>query len=423
MRGTTCSGKDRFCDARFPKHTILSSDKIRLELTNDMSDQSKNSIVFDELRRRLELRLRLGAPYTVVNATNLKFKDVVQYVELAEKYGTNVVVLSIDPPSIEELKRRRDERVSEGGLSVPDAVIERHHNAYTAGMSRFESNEYDNFKFIRVEQTYVSDNTGDFSTYKYSPNELILNQNLDGNVIDYCENTDYYVIGDVHGCSDEYFELCEQVKAESLSNGRKSKIIQLGDIIDRGPSFARVILNDPADYRIMGNHELNFLGEVYGRVQCRSKARQISHEAFSYLTCIDQQSIIDKIKTRKQFMVMRMGNDLIMFTHAPLKEVETRGINDGILHRTTHSSFCMRPSALDLDSLQSVVAENDVTMYYGHQSWSYTDINEQVKSQLSANVKGYNLDSGCVYGKSLVAVRVNDERVFEVKANEVYFNE
>lgn len=155
IRGTSCSGKDRFCDAYFPEHTVLSSDKIRLLLLNDMKDQSKNAIVFEHLRHVLELRLRFGTPFTVVNATNLKFKDVTEYIDLAEKYGTDVTVISIDPPSVEELIARRDKRVSEGGLYVPDEVFSKHHAAYYNCMDRFieAESQYSNFKFVRVDQT------------------------------------------------------------------------------------------------------------------------------------------------------------------------------------------------------------------------------------------------------------------------------
>lgn len=156
IRGTSCSGKDTFCATHFPSHTVVSSDQIRLLLTNDMKDQSKNSFVFDHLRLVLETRVRFGTPYTVVNATNLKFKDIVQYIELADKYGKGVTVISIDPPEVDELVKRMTLRAANGGLAVPVAVLQKHHASYFNSMERFKDaeNDYANYKFIRISQEW-----------------------------------------------------------------------------------------------------------------------------------------------------------------------------------------------------------------------------------------------------------------------------
>lgn len=156
IRGTSCSGKDTFCDKHFPPHTILSSDQIRLLLTNDMKDQSKNTFVFDHLRLVLETRVRFGTPFTVVNATNLKFKDIVQYIDIADKYGKSVTVISIDPPEVDELIKRMVLRAAKGGLAVPVEVLQKHHASYYNSMDRFKEaeSEYANYKFVRIDQEW-----------------------------------------------------------------------------------------------------------------------------------------------------------------------------------------------------------------------------------------------------------------------------
>lgn len=153
IRGTSCSGKDTFINKNFDEHCVLSSDKIRLLLTNDMKDQSKNKMVFEYLKHTLELRLTNGCFYTVINATNLKYRDVDDYVQMAKKLGFPVTVISIDPPSLEELYRRSKERGENGGLFVPDEVIFRHYNTYYEAIPRFMELANDGeFKFVRVNQ-------------------------------------------------------------------------------------------------------------------------------------------------------------------------------------------------------------------------------------------------------------------------------
>lgn len=156
IRGTSCSGKDTFCDKHFPSHTVLSSDQIRLQLLNDMKDQTKNAIVFDHLRLLLDMRIRFGSPFTVVNATNLKFKDIHAYLDIAQTYGEEVTVISIDPPSVDELVRRMEKRSSEGGLEIPVSVLEKHHDSYFNCMDRFvEATEmYSNYAFVRIDQEW-----------------------------------------------------------------------------------------------------------------------------------------------------------------------------------------------------------------------------------------------------------------------------
>lgn len=235
-------------------------------------------------------------------------------------------------------------------------------------------------------------------------------------------NTDYYAIGDVHGCGDEYHMLCMDLHRKSRLNGRNCKIIQLGDMIDRGPAFRSVILNDPADFKIMGNHELNFLNEHYGNMQCRSNARQVNHDRLANLSKEDSDSIISAIKRRVDLLIMHDTEDGVthVFTHAPIAGIESGFDLVKYLSNKSGSSFCMRSIPVDLNKLQSI-ADIELRMYHGHQSWEYEDINDQIIDQEHLNVKCFNLDSSCVYGGSLTAVRMNDGAVFSINAKKEYF--
>jgi predicted kinase len=156
MRGTSCSGKDRFISHHFKDHCVLSSDKFRLMFLDSVEDQSKNQFIHEYVQSAVEIRLRFGTSYTVVNATNLKFKDCVVYLELAKKFGKNVTIISIDPPGTDVLIERSVNRGLEGGLRTPDDVIHRHVNSYYSGIERFieAQSEYTNYKFIRIDQDW-----------------------------------------------------------------------------------------------------------------------------------------------------------------------------------------------------------------------------------------------------------------------------
>ncbi len=159
MRGTSCSGKDRFIDLNFERHMVLSSDWYRKVLTNDVSNQQQNGLVFDTIRNLLEIRLKNRVPYTVINATNLKLKSVKEFLELAWLYGERVTVISIDPPACEdplkELVRRSHERASQGGLFVPEEVFAKHLESYQNSLPSFEERAMKGeFLFVRIDQAY-----------------------------------------------------------------------------------------------------------------------------------------------------------------------------------------------------------------------------------------------------------------------------
>ena len=104
---------------------------------------------------------------------------------------------------------------------------------------------------------------------KYNPIVDVLSRH----VIKPEPDCEYYAIGDVHGCAVEYDLLYTKIINDCLARGKRPRIIQLGDMIDRGPYFADLIINDHADFKVMGNHEYNFILEHYGYKPRSSAAR------------------------------------------------------------------------------------------------------------------------------------------------------
>lgn len=159
MRGTSCSGKGTFIRDNFGdeiKNHVLSSDQFRELLCGTITEQRQNKMVFDTIRMILENRLTNRVPLTILDSTHLRFKDCIEVVDLGKKYHTPVMVISIKPPSMEELKARNEARRDDTGFYVPEGVLENHYNRYTASMEPFIKeamyNEY--FKFTEIDQEY-----------------------------------------------------------------------------------------------------------------------------------------------------------------------------------------------------------------------------------------------------------------------------
>lgn len=88
-----------------------------------------------------------------------------------------------------------------------------------------------------------------------------------------------YAIGDVHGCFDKLIALMEMIKADNDALPKKKTfIVFLGDLIDRGPDSAGVIewaknlsSRDKNCYFLMGNHEEMFVKAMKGDIDALDK--------------------------------------------------------------------------------------------------------------------------------------------------------
>ena len=83
-----------------------------------------------------------------------------------------------------------------------------------------------------------------------------------------------YAIGDVHGCLDQLNRILDAIDRDAGSRTAQSRLILLGDLVDRGPQSAqvidRVLSGDlPTGYCdfIMGNHEEVMLDCFHGSVE------------------------------------------------------------------------------------------------------------------------------------------------------------
>ncbi|AND75050.1 hypothetical protein pf16_127 [Pseudomonas phage pf16] len=246
---------------------------------------------------------------------------------------------------------------------------------------------------------------------EYSP----LAELQDSHVIDFEPHCEYYVVGDVHGCLDEYKALYKLLDMDATRNGKYLRVIQLGDIIDRGPYFKEMFLEDYASYRIMGNHEYNFLMEHLGYKECRSEARRRNLDLMKSLPEDEQRGILFEITQRPAYMTLNAYGTQFVFSHAPIQDIESGIYNVWRQGIGSLPDYCMRSTDVDMDKLRRNIA-GSVTFFHGHQSWSYRTIEDQIAEQRQNMVRLFNVDSRCVYGGHLVAVRLRDNHVISVKS-------
>jgi predicted kinase len=135
--GLPGSGKSTYF-AQLGVHAI-SSDAIRLQLSDDENNQSIHRQVFTTVRCLLRQRLQLGRPVTYVDATSLTIEERRPYLRIAREYGCEIEALYFDVP-VEICKARNAAR----GRVVPDSAMD----AMAAKLRRPTTSE--GFHSIRV---------------------------------------------------------------------------------------------------------------------------------------------------------------------------------------------------------------------------------------------------------------------------------
>lgn len=120
--GLPGSGKSTYAAAHH--WPTLSSDDIRVLLTDDIANQQANAQVFATLRFLLRQRLRLHRPITCLDATNLLRKHRAPFIKIGRDLGARVEAVHFDI-ALDTCLARNAARPRQ----VPEAVIRQMHHA------------------------------------------------------------------------------------------------------------------------------------------------------------------------------------------------------------------------------------------------------------------------------------------------------
>lgn len=150
FRGVSCSGKSSIA-RKFDPQDVLSSDEFRLRYLGSVSEQRFNKMIFDKMEDCLEARLTNMCPFTVIDSTNLKMKDGRRFRELALAYHAELVIIDVEPPSLEVLKERNMKRFMETGVYIPEHVFDKHVNTYWSAMPSFEDMVMEHYKMSMIK--------------------------------------------------------------------------------------------------------------------------------------------------------------------------------------------------------------------------------------------------------------------------------
>lgn len=407
--GVSGSGKSTFARKHFKSAEILSSDECRAWVSNDENNQAATPDAFDVLNYIAAKRLKNGL-LTVVDATNVQKESRKGFVELAKKYHCLPVAIVLDLPR--EVCASRNESRSDRDFG--NHVLQQQQQQLNKNIKRLKMEGFRQIYILRSEE--------EVAAVMGIQREKLYNDKKE-------ETGPFDIIGDIHGCLDELLELLEKLgykitrtEADASDfgfhvvppSGRKA--IFLGDLTDRGPNSPDVLrlvmsmVQGKTAYCVPGNHDLKLQKYLAG------KSVQLKHGLEITVAQLAQESQSFK-NTVEKFLYSLVSHYVLdagklVVSHAGLKE-EMQGRGSCAVR-----AFCMYGETTgEIDEFGLPVRYNWAKEYRGKAKVVYGHTPVPEAEWLNKTI---DIDTGCVFGGKLTALRYPEEELVSVQAKAVY---
>jgi protein phosphatase len=407
--GVSGSGKSSFARKHFKDTEILSSDTCRGWVSDDENNQAASKDAFELLHYIASKRLKNGL-LTLVDATNVQKEARKELIDLARAYHVLPVAIVLDLPEVVCIERNQNRPDRDFG----DHVI---YNQRRQLKRSIRSLGQEGFRHIHVLQSVA-----EVEAVSNIRREKLYNNKKD-------EYGPFDIIGDVHGCFDELCSLMEKLgyginkvaeTAENFGfevsppNGRK--LIFLGDLVDRGPNSPDVLrlvmsmVKAGTAYCVPGNHDSKLKNYLDGKkVQLKhgleKTVDQLSNTPEAFKSAVQQ--FIDGLVSH---YVLDHGK--LVVAHAGLRE-DMQGRGSGAVR-----NFCMYGETTgEIDEFGLPVRYNWALEYRGQAKVVYGHTPIPHAEWLNRTI---DIDTGCVFGGKLTALRYPELQLLSVQAKEVY---
>lgn len=427
--GVSGSGKSTFARRHFKPTEVLSSDACRGLVSDDENSQAATGDAFDVLHFIARKRLAAGK-LTVVDATNVQPEARKPLVLLAREFHCLPVAIVLDLPERVAHERNKSRPDRDFGPHVIRQQASQLHRSLR-GLER------EGFRHVHVLKSLEEVEAAE-----------IIREPLWNNRKH--EHGPFDIIGDVHGCFDELVELLEKLgysvkrssgDLENRSKGTTSaapfqdsitptlhysvshpagrKLVFVGDLVDRGPKVPEVVrlVMDSVKFGsalcVPGNHDVKFMRKIWG------KDVQITHglaESLAQFEAYEEhyrgfsRVAAEFIDSLVSHYVLDDGK--LVVAHAGMKEsMQGRG------------SGAVREFALfgettgETDEFGLPVRYNWAAEYRGSAMVVYGHTPVPEPEWLNRTI---NIDTGCVFGGKLTALRYPERELVSIPARQVY---
>ena len=402
--GPSGCGKSTFGRTHFKSTEVISSDFCRGLVSDDENNQAATNDAFDVLHYIARKRLAAGK-LTVVDATNVQPESRKPLVALAKEFHVLPVALvfNFQERLCQDRNRNRPDR------NFGPHVIRNQAQQLRRSLRGLER---EGFRHVHI-----------FEKPENLEGLVIERQPLWNNLKH--EHGPFDIVGDIHGCFDELTDLLGRlgyaVEAEdgeyrvTPPDGRK--LVFVGDLVDRGPRIPDVlrlamsVVKSGAGFCVPGNHDMKLLRKL------RGKQVSITHGLGDTLAQLEteapefQQEVAQFLDDLVSHYVFDEGN--LVVAHAGMKE-EMQGRGSGAVR-----SFALFGETTgETDDFGLPVRYNWAADYRGRAMVVYGHTPVAEPEWLNRTI---NIDTGCVFGGKLTALRYPEKELVSVPALRQYY--
>ena len=400
--GPSGSGKSSFARRHFGPTEVISSDFCRGLVADDENDQSATVDAFAVLN--FIAGRRLAQPrFTVVDATNVQREARRPLVQLAREHDLFPVAIVLDLPEAicQERNRSRQDR------SFGPHVVRQQRAQLHKSLKGLRREGFNRVHVLRsVEEV-------DAAEVRRAP--LWTDRRADHGPFD--------VIGDIHGCYSELTQLLGRLGYEVAGDGGTvtppdgRRAVFLGDYGDRGPDTPAVLklvmamAGAGTAICLPGNHDIKLLRKLKGRDV------QITYGLSETLEQLEPES--DEFRDQARDFLDRLVSHLVLddgklvVAHAGMKQAY-QGRSSGRVR--DFALFGETTGETDEFGLRVRVQwardyRGTATVVYGHTPVAEPEwVNHTI-----------NIDTGCVFGGRLTALRWPERELVSVAADRAYY--
>lgn len=400
--GASSAGKTTLAQEHFRPSEVVSSDQCRLLVADDENDQGATEPAFELLHYIVSKRLE-GARLTVVDATSLLPEDRRPLLSLARAYHVPAVAVILDVAY--EVAAERNAQRPDRNLPAPAL------RAQVDRASRCDTEMLAGEGFSPV-----------FTLAAEEASELTLDR-VRPPTDHTADHGPFDIVGDVHGCVDELVDLLAKLGYEvgpervSARHPEGRRAIFVGDLVDRGPDTPGVLrlvmgmVREGSALCAPGNHEARLVRALQGGEvttghglsesleQLAAASPELREEVIGFLEALPSHLVLD----RGQLVVAHAGLPAHMHNRDSNAVRwfslygDTTGETDELGHQFRY------PWARDYRS--------DATVVYGH---TPVKVPEWVNNTIC-------VDTACVFGGSLTALRHPEREIVSIPAAKVYY--
>ncbi|HEX6047547.1 MAG TPA: polynucleotide kinase-phosphatase [Pyrinomonadaceae bacterium] len=402
--GPSGCGKSTFARKHFKPTEVISSDFCRGLVSDDENNQAATKDAFEVLHFIAAKRLAAGK-LTVVDATNVQTEARKPLVELARRYHVIPVAIVLNLPDriCQDRNRERSDR------NFGPHVIRQQSQQLRRSIR--------NLKREGFRHIYELSSSAEVD-------EVVVERQQLWNNLKH-EHGPFDIIGDIHGCFDELhalltnlgYEIATKNGAYHVRHPEGRTAVFLGDLVDRGPKIVDVLkivmsMRDSGSaLAVPGNHDTKLMRKLMGRDV------QITHGLAESLQQIDRepaefkQQVAAFIDSLVSHYVLDDGR--LVVAHAGLKEeLQGRGsgkVRDFALYGETTG---------ETDEFGLPVRYNWAAEYRGRAMVVYGHTPVPEPEWFNGTIC---IDTGCVFGGKLTALRYPEKELVSVPALQTYY--